>query len=56
MLQWLADETIARITNLNESKDGVYQIVIINEHRDYETGYIEDWDFKLVLASNPAPV
>jgi hypothetical protein len=35
------------ITNLYEVEDGYYQIVINNISRDYETGHIDDYDFKL---------
>ena len=43
-----ADETASRITNLLTVKDGLYSVMIINEHRDWETGHIEDYDFFLV--------
>jgi hypothetical protein len=48
-----ADELFPRIVNLNESKDGIYQVVIVNEHRDYETGTIEDYDYKLIPLTIP---
>jgi hypothetical protein len=43
-----ADEVLAKITNLQKCKDGVYQLVICREHRDWETGYVEDWDYELI--------
>lgn len=43
-----ADETLSRITNLMKLKDGIYQIVTVNEKRDYETGIIDDYDFELI--------
>lgn len=43
-----ADESWARITNLDECKDGVYQVVTCNESKDLETGIIDDYDFMLV--------
>lgn len=43
-----ADEAVTGIINLDECKDGVYQIVICNEHRDWETGYVEDYEYKLI--------
>lgn len=43
-----ADETIARIINFHESKDGIYKLVTCNERRDWETGVIDDYDFKLI--------
>lgn len=42
------DMVIPKITNLDECDDGVYQVITINEYRDWETGYVEDWDYKLV--------
>lgn len=41
-------DTVLRIVNLNECKDGVYRVTLCNEHRDYETGCIEDYDYRLV--------
>lgn len=43
-----SEETIFKITNLNECEDGLYEVCIINETRDCETGYVDDWEFKLV--------
>ena len=44
-----SDEVCTRIVNLNECKDGLYRVVVCNEHRDWETGCIEDYDYKLVV-------
>lgn len=38
----------SKITNLNDLPDGIYSLETCNEHRDFETGYIDDYDFKLV--------
>ncbi len=43
-----ADETIQRIINLSGAKDGIYQVITCNESRDWETGYLDDYDFKLI--------
>lgn len=43
-----ADAVIESITNLHECPDGIYQIVICNEQRDWETGHVEDYDYKLI--------
>jgi hypothetical protein len=43
-----ADAVIGRIINLNDVEDGIYRMIFINEHRDWESGHIEDWDYKLV--------
>lgn len=43
-----AEEVVTRITNLHECDDGVYEVVICNEHRDWETGSIEEYDYKLL--------
>lgn len=42
------DEVVERIENLLEVKDGIYKVVIVNEFKDWETGHIEDYDYKLV--------
>jgi hypothetical protein len=45
-----ADEAWRRIINIDDCKDGIYQVITCNESRDYETGIIDDYDFKLVPA------
>lgn len=39
---------IPKIINLDECADGIYEVICVNEYRDWETGYVEDWDYKLV--------
>jgi hypothetical protein len=39
---------IQMITNFNEVKDGIYEMVITNTHTDWETGHVDDYDYKLV--------
>lgn len=39
---------IDRIINLEELKDGIYELIPINLGTDFETGYIQDYDYKLV--------
>jgi hypothetical protein len=41
-------EVIDQITNLYEVPDGYYQVVLSNVSKDYETGYIDDYDFTLI--------
>jgi hypothetical protein len=43
-----ADEVINRIVNLYEADDGVYEVITVNESEDWETGCIEDYDYKLI--------
>lgn len=43
-----AGEVFDRIINLDECEDGIYQIITCNESKDWKTGYIDDWDYKLV--------
>ena len=43
-----ADEVLDRITNLNECRDGIYEAVICNQSTDWETGYVDDYDYKLI--------
>ena len=49
------DETLARITNLHNAKDGVYEIITCNERHDWETGTLDDWDFLLVPIGDENP-
>jgi len=41
-------ELVKKIINFNDVKDGIYEIISINESTDWETGYIDDYDYKLV--------
>jgi len=41
-------EGLDLITNLFRVNDGIYQIVMTNASKDYETGVIDDWDYKLI--------
>lgn len=43
-----AEELVPRIVNLDKCKDGVYQLIIVNPSIDWETGTMEDYDYKLV--------
>ena len=41
-------ETFPLILNLHECPDGVYQVVTCNLKRDWETGMVDEYDFRLV--------
>lgn len=44
-----ADEAVKNIINLDECKDGVYQVTTCNEFAAWETPHIiEDYDYKLI--------
>lgn len=43
-----ASETFTRITNLDQCADGVYEVVVCNVSRDWESGYVDDWRYKLL--------
>lgn len=42
------DEVFLRIVNLNECEDGIYEVVTVNPHCDWETGTLDDYDYKLI--------
>ena len=42
------EDTIRSIVNLDESPDGWYEIVMTNISRDWESGEIDGYDFKLI--------
>jgi hypothetical protein len=46
-----AEEVLPRIVNLGEVEDGIYEVVACNESHDYETGYVDDYDYRLVTAN-----
>lgn len=41
-------EVIENIVNLNDCVDGIYKVEICNVSTDWETGYVESYDYKLV--------
>lgn len=43
-----ADCLFPIITNLNQCKDGIYELDTCDEHRDWESGYIDDYKYKLI--------
>jgi hypothetical protein len=42
-----ADEVISRIVDLNSKPDGIYEVRACNFHTDWETGYVDDYDYCL---------
>lgn len=43
-----ADGVIETIINFDSVDDGIYEVIMINLCHDYETGMLEDWEYKLV--------
>ncbi len=43
-----AEEVFKRILNIEKHADGIYEVEVFNERRDYETGYVEEYDYRLV--------
>jgi len=41
-------ECVSRILNFNEVNDGVYELIVCNISKDWETGYVDDCDLKLI--------
>jgi hypothetical protein len=41
-------EVISRIINLQGFKDGIYSVITCHEKRDWESGYVEEYDYKLI--------
>lgn len=42
------DEVFSHIVNLAECEDGLYTVVTCNEKRDWESGMVEEYDYKLI--------
>ena len=42
------NETLGMIVNFLDVVDGIYELVTINISRDWETGYVDDYDYKLI--------
>ncbi len=43
-----AEDVIGSIVNLHECDDGVYEAIYCDVSIDRETGYAEDWNYKLI--------
>ncbi len=43
-----ADDVMGRVVNLYECEDGVYHVIVCNIRYDWESGYVDDYDFKLL--------
>ena len=43
-----AEEVLSTIVNLYDVQDGIYELITFNETRDWETGYIDMYDMKLI--------
>ncbi len=37
-----------RVINLDECIDGLYELIVCNISRDWESGWVDDWDWKLI--------
>jgi hypothetical protein len=42
------EHVLNHVENLYDTEDGVYEVVTCNHARDWETGCIDDWDYRLV--------
>jgi hypothetical protein len=45
-----AEEVVPKIINIDSVPDGVYRVVLCNASRDWVTGHVDDYDYKLVSA------
>lgn len=43
-----AEYVCKSIVNWNEVTDGIYEVDVINISRDWETGYVDGWEYKLI--------
>lgn len=41
-------EALENIVNLQSVEDGLYSLVMCNLSHDWESGYIDDWNLKLI--------
>ena len=42
-----AIDIVPKIINLSTCADGLYEVVTCNERRDWESGYVEEYDYRL---------
>lgn len=43
-----ADLVLKNILGFADLKDGLYEVRTVNEKKDWETGYVENWDYQFV--------
>jgi hypothetical protein len=43
-----ANEVIEKIVNLHECEDGIYKVITCNPSYDWESGYLDDYDYQLI--------
>ena len=43
-----AELAITSITNLAQCKDGIYEVIMHNISRDWESGHADCWDYKII--------
>ena len=48
MEDMIPDPEYHAILNIDACSDGLYELIPINQSRDWETGIIDDWDLKLL--------
>lgn len=41
-------DTLKSIINFDECKDGIYEIITVNESNDWESGQVDGYDLKLI--------
>ena len=41
-------EILPRIINIDSCEDGEYELITCNETKDWETGEIDEWDYRLI--------
>jgi hypothetical protein len=42
------NEVFSKIVNLDGLVDGLYEVILCDESHDWETGYLDDYNYKLV--------
>ncbi len=47
-IQLGAEDAAKNISNLHKVADGTYELIACNISRDYESGYIDDWNLMLI--------
>jgi len=54
LMNWIDPDSFGKlINNLDKSAPGVYELVVTDIYKDWETGIIEDWCYKLVPYTEP---
>lgn len=43
-----AEHVMSHIENLDDCSDGIYEVIMCNVSHDFESGHVDNWDYRLI--------